>query len=293
MTQCLSTKTTQVHLELLIPSVQLTDLAEIESAYQFALAEIPDDADIHLKLGHIRKLQGKRAAALDSYGHAATLAPSSITPQRELYRMGQRRNQEYLFEGQLQLGGVEALMTMTKQVVELRTMLSRLFDALPDIQAQMAFPICCYDHFRAMYDVPIPPPVPTPRTFAILLLADREPVETFLSQLAAITSQTYESWALYLIGSDPARRRIAERAAASDARIQWADTTQQENIAEAERRVAVSTNADWIVSERALLHPRAIAWFASAVGRGSAIAFVTDEETCTREPGGVRFISIS
>jgi GT2 family glycosyltransferase len=277
-------------LQLLIPSVLLPDLAAVEAAYRFALAERPDDADIHLQLGHVRKLQDRHAAALDSYGHAARLAPSSITPQRELFQMGQRRNQEYLFEGQLRLGGVEALMAMTQQVLDLRTTLRRLVDALPDILAQMAFPIGCYDRFRAMYDIPIPPSVPTPLTFAILLLADREPVETFLSQLTAFSSQTYESWTLYLIGCDPTRRRIAERAAASDVRIQWADTMRQESTAAAERRVAVSTTADWIVllSERALLHPRAIAWFASAVGRGSAIAFVTDEETCVREPGGVR-----
>jgi O-antigen biosynthesis protein len=277
-------------LQLLIPSVQLPDLAEVEAAYRFALAERPEDADIHLQLGHVRKLQDRHAAALDSYGDAARLEPSSITPQRELFQMGQRRNQEYLFEGQLRLGGVEALMAMTQQVLELHSTLSRLVDALPDIQAQMAFPIGCYDRFRAMYDIPIPPPVPSPRTFAILLLADREPAETFFSQLAAFTSQTYESWALYLIGCDPARRRIAERAAASDARIQWVATTKEESTAEAERRIAVSTNADWIVllSEKALLHPRAIAWFASAVGRGTAVAFVADEETRMRESGGVR-----
>jgi O-antigen biosynthesis protein len=277
-------------LQLVIPSVQLPDLAMVEAAYQFALAERPDDADLHLQLGHVRKLLNRHAAALASYGHSASLAPFSIAPQRELFHMGQRRNQEYLFEAQLRLGGVEALMAMTQQVFELRATLNRLVEALPDVQTQMAFPIGCYDRFRAMYDVPIPPPAPTQCTFAILLLADREPIETFLAQLAAITSQTYESWSLYLIGCDPARRRIAIRAATSEARIRWVDTTQQESAAQAERRIAVSINADWIVllSERALLHPRAIEWFASAAGRGKAIAFVADEETCMRELGGIR-----
>jgi GT2 family glycosyltransferase len=280
-------------LQLLIPSVQLPDLTEVESAYRLVLGERPDDADLHMQLGHIRKLLGRHAAALDSYGHAARLAPSSITPQRALVQMGERRNQEYLFEGQLRLGGVEALMAMTQQVLELRATLSRLIEALPDVQAQMAFPIGCYDRFRAMYDVPITPSVQMPRTYAILLLADREPVETFLSQLSAITSQTYESWTLYLIGFDPARQRIAKRAAASDARIRWVETAQQESAAQAEQRIAVSINADWIVllSERALLHPRAIEWFASAAGRGKATAFVADEETCMRELAGVRRLS--
>jgi len=277
-------------LQLAIPSVQLPDLAQVESAYRFALAKRPDDADLHLQLGHVRKLLNRHAAALDSYGRSASLAPSSITPQRELVQMGERRNQEYLFEGQLRLGGVEALMAMTQQVLELSATLSRLIEALPDVQAQMAFPIGCYDRFRAMYDVPITPSVLMPRTFAVLLLADREPVETFLSQLSAITSQTYESWTLYLIGFDPARQRIAKRAAAGDARIRWVETTKQETVAQAEQRIAVSLNADWIVllSERALLHPRAIEWFASAAGRGKAAAFVADEETCMRELAGVR-----
>jgi len=59
------------------------------------------------------------------------LAPFSIAPQHELFHMGQRRNQEYLFEAQLRLGGVEALTAITHQIVELRETLNRLAEALP------------------------------------------------------------------------------------------------------------------------------------------------------------------
>jgi GT2 family glycosyltransferase len=121
-------------------------------------------------------------------------------------------------------------------------------------------------------------------------MADPEALETLFAQLAAIRSQTYESWTLWVIGSDPARRRIAERAAASDARIRWRDRMSGETSAEAERRIALSCGADWIVllAQRALLHRRAIEWFASLVGQGAATAFITDEETGIRERGGVR-----
>jgi GT2 family glycosyltransferase/tetratricopeptide (TPR) repeat protein len=265
-------------------------LAEAEAIYRFALAEKPDDPDIHLQLGHCLKLQGRRTAALAAYGRSAKLAPFSIAPQHELFHMGQQRSQEYLFETQLRLGGVEALTAITRQIVELRETLNRLAETLPDIQAQMAFPIGCYGAFRERYDVPSPLRMPNPRSFAILLPADREPLETYFAQLAAIRSQTYENWKLYVIGCDPARRQIAERASASDPNIQWSDTTEHENPAEAERRIALSSGMDWIVllSERALLHPRAIEWFASLAGQSAATAFITDEETGIRERGSVR-----
>jgi O-antigen biosynthesis protein len=265
-------------------------LAESELVYRSALAEKPDDSDIHLELGHCLKLQGRRQAALDAYGRAAGLAPFSIAPKRELFLMGQRQNQEYLFEAQLRLGGVEAMMEVARQVIELRSTLSRLVEALPDIQAQMAFPIGSYDRFRDMYDIPPPPRIPIPHSFSILLLADREALETLRAQIGAVRSQTYERWKLCVIGTDPARRRAAEEAAASDPRIAWSEALPNESAAQAEQRTALSTQADWILllAERALLHPRAIEWFASVIGSGTATAFVADEETGKRERGSVR-----
>jgi tetratricopeptide (TPR) repeat protein/GT2 family glycosyltransferase len=254
-------------------------LAEAESVYRSALTERPDDADIHLQLGHCLKLRGRRPAALEAYLRASTLD-----------HMGQPRDQEYLFEAQLRLAGVEALTIITHQILELRAMLNQLAISLPDIQAQMAFPVSCYDSFRAFFDVPRPPRVAASYSFAVLLIADQEPLETLFAQLGAIRSQTYEKWTLCVFGSDPARRRIVERAASSDARIQWRDKMSEETPAETERRIALSSSVDWIIllAQRALLHPRAIEWFASLVGQGAATAFITDEETGIRKRGYVR-----
>jgi GT2 family glycosyltransferase len=265
-------------------------LAEAESVYRAALTEKPDEADIHLQLGHCLKLQGRRQAALAAYGQAARLAPFSIGPKRELFLMGQRQNQESLFEAQLRLGGAEALMEVAHQVIELRSMLSRLVEVLPDIQAQMAFPIGSYDRFRDIYDVPPPPGIRVSRSFAILLLADREALGTIHAQITAVRLQTYEQWRLSVIGADPARRRVTEEAAAGDARIAWSEAFPNENFAQAERRIALATQADRILllAERALLHTRAIEWFASVAETGTATAFVADEETGTRERGSVR-----
>ena len=74
----------------------------------------------------------------------------------------------------------------------------------------MAFPIGSYDRFRDIYEVPSPPRVRLWRSFAILLLADREALETLRAQIAAAKSQTYGRWQLYVIGAgsgSAARRR--------------------------------------------------------------------------------------
>ena len=89
--------------------------------------------------------------------------------------------------------------------------------------------------------MPAPSRAPGLYSFAILLLADREPLETLSAQIGALSSQNYARWTLHVIGSDPARRRITERAAASDPRIKVAEMLQREGAAEAERRVALSS----------------------------------------------------
>ena len=161
-------------------------LVEAEAAYRSALSERPDEADIYLQLGHCLKLQGRRAAAIDAYQRAAELAPLSEAPRRELFHAGQRPTQEHLFEEQLQLGGVDALMAVTQQLIKMQQTLSRLSEALPDLQAQTAFPVGCYETFRELLDVPAPSRAPGAASFAVLLLADREPLETLFAQIAAV-----------------------------------------------------------------------------------------------------------
>jgi tetratricopeptide (TPR) repeat protein len=125
-------------------------LGEAQAAHRGALVQAPDDADIHLQLGHALKLEGRRAAALESYRRAAELAPFQIAAQRELSDAGERANQEQLFEAQLRLGGVEALMEVTQRLIELRAAIDQIAETLPDIRAQLAFPVGSYDRFREL-----------------------------------------------------------------------------------------------------------------------------------------------
>ena len=64
-----------------------------------------------------------------------------VAPHRELFGAGERASQERLFEAQLRLGGIDALMEVTQRLVELRAALDRIAETLPDIQAQLAFPV--------------------------------------------------------------------------------------------------------------------------------------------------------
>jgi tetratricopeptide (TPR) repeat protein/GT2 family glycosyltransferase len=266
-------------------------LREAEAAYRAALAQAPRDADIHLQLGHTLKLQGRRTAALECYRRAAELAPFLVPPQRELFSAGERANQEDLFDAQLRLGGVEALMEMTHRLLELRTALDRIAEALPDIQAQLAFPVASYDRFRELYGVPDPPPISDSRSFAILLMADLEELETLRAQMTAVTGQTHQDWILRVVGTDPARRRAVEQIAAADPRIAWIKADDGEGVAVAERRVALACESTWLLllTAGALLHPSALAWFCAAAERGTASAFVADEEVVTRTHGRARY----
>jgi O-antigen biosynthesis protein len=267
-------------------------LAEAEAAYREGLARAPDDADIHLQLGHALKLQGRRSAAFECYRRAAELAPFQLAPQRELFDAGERPDQERLFEVHQRLGNIDALAEMTHRLLELRTAIDRIAEALPDIQAQLAFPVACYDQYRERYGVPDPPPASGSHHFGILLPADRAALETLRAQITAITAQTYRDWVLRVIGSDPTHCRIVEQMSAADARIAWVEADPGD-VAAAERRAALASAEDWILllAERALLHPAALAWFAAAAEKTGASAFVTDEEIVTHERGFLRYSS--
>jgi hypothetical protein len=100
----------------------------------------------------------------------------SLAPQRELFGAGERAKQEGLFEAQLRLGSTE--MEVSQKLVELCAALDRIAETPPDIQAQLAFPVACYDRFREFYDVSGPPQPEASRSFTILLAADREPLQS-------------------------------------------------------------------------------------------------------------------
>ena len=264
-------------------------VAEAEAAYREALAQRPDDPEVHLQLGHALKLQGKRAEALDAYRRAARAQPRSFAATRELFHAGCEDTQHDLFERQLALGGIEALLALTEEVARLQGVLNRLTGALPDLHAQMAFPVSSYDRYRQIYDVPPAAAVRHCR-FAVPLVAHGLPSATLYDQIASITAQTHRAWQLLVLGSSSAQRSAVERAAVNDPRIRWIGGAADEDPPVAERRIAPLLDADWLIllAPGALLHPHALAWLADIVGRESARAYVIDEETVSPEDGTLR-----
>jgi GT2 family glycosyltransferase/tetratricopeptide (TPR) repeat protein len=259
--------------------------AEAEAAYRQAIAEMPDDADVHLQLGHALKLQGKRTEALASYRRSAALQPDNTDALKELFFAGAFDEQRQLFERRLAAGDIDAMLGLREEIARLQEMLQRLAEKLPDLQAQTAVPFAGYDRFRRLYDVP---PAPAPlraRRFAVIMPTSDSALDILYAQLAALRAQTVTDWRLYVLGSDDAHRRIVERAAATDPRVAWVEATLDEDLADAERRIALSLEADWLLllAEGALPHRRTLEWFAAVAARCSAPAYVTDEETVAFE----------
>ena len=59
-----------------------------ESAYRRALSRSPDDGDIHLQLGHLLNLTGRKQEAIAAYQDAARLLTDSSAPAAELSALG-------------------------------------------------------------------------------------------------------------------------------------------------------------------------------------------------------------
>jgi len=262
-------------------------LAEAEAAYRQVLAQTPLDAEIHLQLGHVLKLQRKRNEALLAYRRAVEIEPNLEAAWRELFQGARLQSDQESFEAHAALGGVGSLLAMTEEVVDAVT---RLTKALPELYAQLAFPIASYDKFRSLFDIPAPPPASADRAFGIVMTAAGMTLEGLYAQLGSVSAQSYRNWQLSVVGTDVAHRRVVERAALSDQRIRWMETPEGAPASIAEQRIAAALSTDWIVllSPGALLHSDALAWFAAVVGCGVAKAFVTDEERLTEAGGTVR-----
>jgi tetratricopeptide (TPR) repeat protein/GT2 family glycosyltransferase len=255
-------------------------LAEAEAAYRTALALAPDNAETYLQLGHVFKLRGQRDAALAAYRRATDLEPSLDAAWAELSEAGCPASQQHRFEAQVAKGGVDALLAIAEEVSRLQETLRRLAETLPGLSGQVAFPVGSYDRFRRLYDVPAPPHVGFDRSFAVVMPADGISLDTLYGQIASLTAQTHRRWSLHIVGSDAARRKLVERAAVSDPRIAWVDQPGEASEATAERRVAATLSADWLVlpAPGARLHRHALAWYAAASVETPAAAFVSDEE---------------
>jgi tetratricopeptide (TPR) repeat protein/GT2 family glycosyltransferase len=266
-------------------------LAQAEAAYRYALAQTPQDAEIHLQLGHALKLQGRRPEALLAYRRAIEREPSLEAAWSEWFKAAFPPSRQQAMEGQAACGDVEGLLAMTEEVLGA---VARLTKALPDLYAQIAFPVASYDRFRSLFDVPAPPPAKADRSFGIVMTVAGMPLERVYAQLASVSVQTYCNWRLGVVGTDAAQRRVVERAAASDPRIGWIEAADDEAASVAERRTALALPADWIVlsATGALFHRHALGWFAAVVdqrvGHGAALAFITDEEQVSEDGGTPR-----
>ncbi len=262
-------------------------LAQAEAAYRHALAQTLGDAEVHLQLGHVLKLQGRRTEALLAYRRAIEIRPSLEPAWNEVFQAVSLQSHQESSEAQARRGGVEALSAMTEDVVGAVT---RLTKALPDLYAQLAFPVASYDRFRTLFDIPVPPPGRSDRSFGIIMTAAGMALEKLYAQLASVSAQSYGNWQLWVAGVDAGQRRAVERAAKADRRIRWMETAENEPASVAERRIAAALSTDWIVlpSRGAVLHAHALAWFAAIAGHGAAKAFVTDGESVSQEGAAMR-----
>jgi GT2 family glycosyltransferase/tetratricopeptide (TPR) repeat protein len=262
-------------------------LDDAEGAYRAALARLPENAEIHLQLGHLFKLQGRRAEAVAAYRRAAELQPSLEAAWAELFHAGCAEGQQQRFEKQLEGGGIDALLEATGEVRRLRDAVMRLAETLPDLAAEMAFPVASYDRFRSLYDIPSPPEIGSDRSFGVVVAVEGVALEVLYRQIGSLLGQSHPNWQLAVVGRDPAQRRVVERAAASDPRIVWHEAIPDETTDAAERRIALVLTTEWLVllTRGARLHRHALGWCAAVAGEGSAVAFVTDEDELTGGDG--------
>jgi GT2 family glycosyltransferase/Tfp pilus assembly protein PilF len=268
-----------------------SQFAAAEAAYRSALA-LSDQADTHLQLGHLFKMVGNRAQAVTEYRRAVELEPDLLGGVQELAEAGERSLQDQRFRTRLRDGDVDAMLTVTNAIANMQAELDRLSRALPEAQAQTAFPIALYASFRDVFPVPSAPGCP-PLDIHIVLLAEREDVASLFGQVGAIQAQSCGGWTLSVLGHSTERRQVIDLAAVSDPRIRWVDTGGETNLARAEQLHARTITDDWLLllAAGAMLDPQALAWFAAAAAWSKAVAFITDEETGIRRRGRVEYSS--
>ncbi len=240
--------------------------AEAEATYRAALAAEPHDHDIYLQLAHTLKRQGRRAEALAAYRRAVALNPACAEAVGELAAAGEPGAQLAAFEAQLRGHGAEALMQISAELSAMRQRLDQLGAALPEPAGWAAFPIAQYGTFRALFD--LPPPPPCAGRIAVTLHADQQPLTVLYQQIAAMRAQSHADWRLSVHASEPAPQEIVARAAATDPRITW----HADDLPDAQ-----GATWRWALGQGAVPHPQALAWLAYASSLGPADAFMCDE----------------
>ncbi len=254
--------------------------AEAEDVYRQALSADPLGADTHLQLGHLLKLTGRRGVALEAYRRALELDPLSAAARRELIAAGETAQQLEAFEVQMRQGGTDALLSIRGQLDAIARQVDEIRKSLPDAQASAAYPVEAYSELRRLYDIPPPSDPVAALSIAIVLVADREPLEGLQTQISAIRGQAYGHWTLSILGADGEHRDVAARAAASDQRICWIETAPETIFPHAEIAGALGAGADWslLLAPGAILQSQAAAWIAETAARTACDAIVMDEE---------------
>ena len=260
------------------------DLVGSISVYRHAMS-ISEQADTHLQLGHALKELGYRTEAQNSYRRALQLAPDTVGAVQELAEAGDQQQQARRFAANLQAGGVEALLTLSQAVFDMRAELNRLSSLLPEALSRTAFPIASYDAYRTMFPIPSPPDQ-TRCPLAVILFADAESLETLFRQVASVQMQSSPEWILFAVGTRPELRRVIELAGVADRRVMWIDA--ERDLAATER--ARSAGFWWILllAKGALLDVHAVAWLAQSIQWSGADAYICDEESSELVHGKLR-----
>ncbi|MQT15296.1 tetratricopeptide repeat protein [Segnochrobactrum spirostomi] len=266
-------------------------LPQALEAYDDALQDSPDDADIHLQRGRALALMGRRPAALKSYRKALELAPTFEAALHELAMAGEPVAQVARTKALAASGSFEKLLDVTATLHEVRDRLALIETAMPSLATLAAIPAEQYALFEALFQVPPPPAHQNAPLFTIISAAEETPVGRVQEQLRALQAQEATNWKAVFYGRSAALRTAVEAVAAFDARVRWLDVADTVSETEAER-LAVAGAEGWLLllDHAAILHTRAIGWFASLAEREDATALCCDA-TLTDADGNRRLLA--
>lgn len=257
-------------------------LQEAGEAYRRAISQEPAIADTRLQLGHVLKLSGRRAEAIEAYESALSLDPECHDAARELFHLGSSPHQERVAARQERAGAYEALLTLSSEVARLEAVLAEWRGRLPEISAGSAFPLAAYDLYRAYHAVPPPPAGSAALRLLVLCAVEKSDPLAVERQVRSLAQQEHERFAFCALGSRLDLRAALERARTADARFRWCETR---DVAAEERRLIAAEPCDAVLllETGRELHPKALAWFAHALNRHDAAAWVSDEEILSED----------
>ncbi|WP_040486157.1 tetratricopeptide repeat protein [Lutibaculum baratangense] len=251
-------------------------LLEAEEAYGEALRVRPKEADIHLQLGHVHKTLGRRERALESYRMALRLDPGSDAARHELLELGRAELQGDRLEAGAVDRALERIAALTHRMELLSREVEEVRRALPNLWMAAAFPVSLYGAYRERFDVPPAPATAGGVALGVIVEASDADPRALYAFLESLRSQTLTEWTCVVVCNGAGVREIAERAAASDGRVQWmeAGTGDRPPLPEVLREAGIVLT----LGQGLALHRRALEWFGYAGAATPGRAFICDEE---------------